>query len=244
MVVFVLENVISKISDFCKIIIEQLKRIQLNRLRKSVGAILIEFAFAIPVFLVLLYYIHDLPKLRLLQRKMQFVAYEMSSILQNIAKQRQAAGTVITKQDIANTMKLVYLSIYTGNTIDGTVSPSKFPLGHYPYIGLMMVQGTGNNTAIGKWRLRSWGGIKSCTMEGFGGGNGLSWSSKETSSTTFYPKLSISQGENKIILQCVLYYAHAGKYDETFSNGTPCKNVSVRDAFGFLLFKPEGIGGV
>jgi len=246
MVVFVLKNVLDKISKICGPLGTLHNSVKLNRIRKTTGAILIEFAFALPVFLVLLYYIHDLPRLRLMQRKMQFVAYEMSAIIQNIAKQKSVNEEVITKKDFADAMKLAYLSIYTGNTINGTIEPSsKFPYGHYPLTAAIYVRGTGDNKAEGKWKLRSFGGngINAYrTNSNLGGAISLNYQTETTNALTFYPKLSISQGENKIILQCVLYYDHAGKFKETFSDGTLCKNVSVRDAFGFLLFKPEGVG--
>ena len=52
------------------------------------GSILIEFAVCMPVLIILLYYIHDLSKLKRYYDQTEFVAQQMANILQNIAKKK------------------------------------------------------------------------------------------------------------------------------------------------------------
>jgi len=236
MVVFVLENVISKISDFCKIIIEQLKRIQLNRLRKSVGAILIEFAFALPVFLVLLYYIHDLPRLRLMQRKMQFMSYEMAAIIQNIAQQKSmTSNPLITEKDLSNALSLAGLSWFAGNTFM-PIAKNTMPFGYALYLTLHYVNGKSSNSLERKWNKVVL--IRDVTPF---------YSSNNDDDTAivitdYKDRISIGSGEKKIFVELFLLYDYKGQWGWKFSNGTSTGSITPRKAFGFLFFTPNGQG--
>lgn len=215
----------------------------MNRLREKIGAVLIEFAFAIPVFLVLLYYIHDLPKHKLLARKMQFVTNEMSAILQNIALQRSNEGSVIKKNDFLNAMRLAYLSIFPGNTMTW-LGNNCWPLGYGPYAAAIYVKGTGNGIGQGKWIVKTMGdnGYEIYVDKQIATVCNLGFSEQNTAAKKFWPTLNINTNESKVILQCLLCYDKSGLWGMKFKDGTPCRNVSPCKAFGFLLFNPTGVG--
>lgn len=212
---------------------------KLNRLRRKVGAILIEFAFAIPVFLILIYYIHDLPKQKLMQRRMQFVTYEMAAILQNIAKQK-----TITCTDISNSARLAWLSMFPGITqYSPTNSWDSMPLGYLPIFRTYYVMGTGTDKVTIKWLCRTHAGFENKGIYG----TGLyarepfsertlvkSWSG---SASNIYPNLHISQaGGTKIIVEAKLYNGGDVNFSTT---GQSTANVSKGKLFGFLLFNPK-----
>jgi len=52
------------------------------------GSILIEFAVCMPIFIILLFYIHDLVKIKRYYSQTEFVAQQMANILQNISQKR------------------------------------------------------------------------------------------------------------------------------------------------------------
>jgi hypothetical protein len=50
---------------------------------------LIEFALAIPVFIAVLYYLHDAPKAKRINAKVDFCLYCAVNMLQNISQERE-----------------------------------------------------------------------------------------------------------------------------------------------------------
>lgn len=202
-------------------------RQKLNKLRRKVGAILIEFAFAIPVFLVLIYYIHDLPKQKLMQRKMQFVAYETAAILQSMAVQRSAEGKLITLEDIKKAPRLSYLSFYPGNTMlnenfDGS------PLGYFPRIQVYYAVGTGVNRGKVVWIIgtnRDYSSQVHSTDSTYTAL--LSCKGVELEASSIYPSLKINRDEVKIIVECGFHL---------FEKDT------ARGAFNFLFLSPKKYG--
>jgi len=216
---------------------------KLKSIRRSIGAILIEFAFALPVFLVLLYYIHDLPKMRLTQRRVQFMANELAAIIQNISHQKSTTDNpLITEEDLANALSLAGLSWFTGNTY--------FPSSDVtPYFGYILhsiyhrIVGINKNRAVQNWS-------KTCGTRGpqkhvYNEAHDttiIPWSKSEMAASTIHPKLLIDQGEEKIILELEFFYDHKGQWDWKFPNGTSTGKITPRKAFDFLFLNPQGRG--
>lgn len=213
---------------------------KMNRLREKIGAVLIEFAFAIPIFLVLVYYIHDLPKYKLLMRKMQFVANEMSAILQNISKQHSRNGTKITNSDLINAMKLANLSIYPGITQYTTKGYTHSPLGHIPHALIAYVKSDNSGSAQVKWWRRMHPGTSGSAMPAYTCNNEKKYYAINLDATTpsgIYPALVLSQGEAKIIVQYSLFSNPT--YSRFSSTGTLVSNISRSKLFGYLLYEPK-----
>lgn len=219
--------------------------------RKSLGVILIEFAFAIPIFLILIYYLHDLPKMRLMQRKMQFVAYEIATILQNIAEQKATTDApCITGYDVLSAMRIAYLSIYFGNTMNSTSSSrNRFPLGHFPYVGMYYLKGNGHNQYQKLWYTLAHGGainIYDSTPYEKWNIYCLPLNTTAATADSFHPSLTIENGERKLLIACCLYYTYAPSTfiegQGYFADGRKTDKVSPREAFGFLFINPLGSG--
>lgn len=200
--------------------------------------ILIEFAFSVPVFLAFIYYAHDLPKQKRLQRKIQFVAHEMAMILQNIASKR-----AITKQDLITAMRLAYLSVFPGMTMQGTQNRSH-SLGYYPYAAVMYVKGVEQNLVQGKWiaKVTTDNGYPIYLDKNVASVCNWGFFEQSTDASKFWPTLKISENESRLIIQCHLAYDRLWKWGDKFTDGTYCKNVSSRKAFGFLFLEPKGVG--
>ena len=122
--------------------IKFLKRLKLLK-KKNVGAILIEFAFAIPVLIAILYFIMDAPLLRLYQLKLKNTAYFAANLIQNISDQRE--NRAITKRDLNQITICSFANIYRGLSI--------FNENHsqYGHIYAYYVVGDDNDKATVKW---------------------------------------------------------------------------------------------
>ena len=87
------------------------------------GAILIEFAFAVPVLFSLIYYVYDLAKMKRYNERMDFVGHQMAGMIQNISQNR--ADKRITKADLRNIISAAYTTIYPGDT--QFLTPAGYP---------------------------------------------------------------------------------------------------------------------
>lgn len=207
----------------------------LDRLRKSrSGVILIEFAFSVPVFLALIYYLHDLPKMKRWNRKVQFITYQTAQMIQTISQSR--ANKKITVQDIKNILHLAFLTVFPGVTKLGT--SSGLPLGYWPHIWLYYVEGVSDTQACIKWELAVFCNSSSLNSDTTDKQHIRSMirytKNSNVSPESIYPKFSIKKGEVKIIVECALCYDRSYR----FSNNAKCSDVSVGRAFGFLIASP------
>ena len=179
--------------------------------------------------------------MRLMQRKMQFVAYEMASILQNIAEQKK--GSPVTGQDFISAMRIAYLSIYFGNTMNDSKSPHEaFKLGHHPYVGIYFIRGLGNDNIKIVWSRRCHGGNKNLFAEGENNATRCSVNMSATTATAFHPALIISENEEKIALDCCLNFNMNSSIYKVLPDGSKRKINSSREIFGFLFVNPIGVG--
>ena len=212
------------------------------------GAILIECAFSIPVFLALIYYAHDLPKMKRWYRKMDFVSKQMAQYIQTISQTR--ADKKITLMDLINAGRVAYLTIFPS----GTLIPNKgfyYPWGYHVFYTVYYVKGVDNNKASVIWAISFAGDGGTIIGGGTGIKNGM-WYRKSTvkyeeidrmvtkflknvASSQIHSRLTIKQGEVKIIVECCLVYCTT----RHFADGTLCSQKSFSEAFGLLFLSPE-----
>ena len=207
--------------------------------RKKIGAVLIEFAFSIPVFLVLIYYIHDLPKMKLMQRKNQFVANFIAASIQNISKQRQNANQKLTVNDIINTIRLAVLCVFPGMTQysqGGTWGYKYMPLGHMPMVNFLVFSGTGENTAKIKYHHRLYpcsDSVNGVYTDGGTGGTIINFNATQASS--IYRDFTISSGETKCIID---FRFHNDSNIDLGTSGISTRTITKSKLFGFLFYNP------
>ena len=212
----------------------------MNQFRSSrSGAILIEFAFSVPVFLALIYYAHDLPKMKRWQRKMDFVAKQIAQGIQTISQNRPNTQRKITATDLKHVFYMSFLSIFPGTSMLPT-SNCACRYGYFAVTQIIFVRGTENNKAQIIWQKD----LIADPSTYFNSPSGIVWRSQNNISVIktsedilkVCPNFKISNGEEKIILDVCLWYEDGSYYH--FSDGTPTGSVSPRKAFGFLFYNP------
>ena len=178
----------------------------------SKGSILIEFAICMPILIILLFYIHDLIKIKRYYSQTEFVAQQFANIIQNISQKR--SNKKITLNDIRHAASLAFLTIYPGTTMYriGT-SGSRHELSHAPRICIFYVKGESGGKVSYKWHQ---------LFLGESIANPKKWvlytkplETKESSvkqlsnvsPSEIYPTLKIGENEEKIIVEVNLFNA-------------------------------------
>lgn len=182
-------------------------------------------------------------------RKTQFIANEMAQGIQTISQNRDDKR--ITIVDLINVGKMAYLTIFPG----GTVIPGKayyYPLGYYATYAIFYVRGIDRGKASVIWGIifagdgdrdsniskngmwyNTWYSPPSST---FGEVNRMVTNSlKNVEPSQIHQKLSIKQGEVKIIVECCFVYCTS----RHFGDGTLCSKKSFKEVFGLLFLSPK-----
>ena len=201
------------------------------------GSILIEFSVCMPVLIILLFYIHDLVKIKRYYSQTEFVGQQMANILQNIAKTR-----TVTCRDIKYAAALAYLTIYPGTTmytVKSGDSCSWHTLGHQPRVYIHYVEGESNGKASTKWALwtRSQTGITPDTWNsGFisNSDNSIVSYASNVASSAIYPTLKTEEGKPKVIIEAQIRW---NRGDQKDANGKVAG--SAREVFGLYLVNPK-----
>ena len=172
------------------------------------GAILIEFAFAVPVLFSLIYYIQDLATIKRWHSKLDFSLHCAANMFQNTPN--------ITKSDFA---RICYASVIG---MFGDPEHNIRPEGYteWPIISCALsVRGTGNNNCTVNWfaysdvsatgnDCKTANSIVSCSSK-------FAASSPKAgnvySATQLDPSLVINEGETKIILEISVYKGWCNK---------------------------------
>jgi hypothetical protein len=204
--------------------------------------ILVEFAFAMPVLIALLYYMHDLPRLKQINSRMSFCAYCMASMLQEVSQNRE--NKKITAADLRNVAASAFLTIYPGKTMYPT-SSVKYIYGHFLDCFVHCVKGIDGKASV-LWNRRMFSGYSSgpsnISLDKFT--TATHWSSmvkyqQNVAPSSIYKDLTIKDGEIKIIVEC-LCYTDPTNYG--FTDGR-LPSTSTKEKFGFWVFNPKGTSG-
>ncbi|MDR1334335.1 MAG: hypothetical protein LBJ71_03890, partial [Holosporaceae bacterium] len=195
----------------------------------DVGAILMEFAFVIPMLIAIVYYFHDIPRYRRMQTKMELCNHCAVSLIQNISQGRESKA--ITKKDIAYINAISMLPYWGKEGINQyNENGALFP-GYYSYPMIYYVKGTGENKAKIIWVVD--GGYGTALP----GQTGVSvfkssppaWLSikatlnKEYNTDSILPGLKIKNDEVKIIYEAIMWSNQSFKKRKkpTWANGKP-----------------------
>ncbi len=191
------------------------------------GSILIEFAVCMPVLIILLFYIHDLVKIKRYYSQTEFVAQQMANILQNIAKTR-----AVTVSDLKNAASLSWLTVYPGKTMYKTGEGYGFY--YWPWINIHYVGKESNGKASCKWGYRLYANntpddwIKDPITN-------VQWSAvtwgTNTDPSSIYPTLKLEN--NKVIIESTVYWYPSNK------NASGNKANSSGEAFGCRFVNPK-----
>ena len=163
-----------------------------------------------PVLIILLFYIHDLVKIKRMYSQTEFVAQQVANILQNISQKRE--NKKIKLDDIKYAASLAYLTIYPGTTMYrvGT-SGSRHELSHAPRLNIFFVRRLAGGKASCLW-FRRFIGEGASTPTGWNpsstvGGSDVSrvYPNVDVAPSNIYPTLKIGEGEEKIIIEANIF---------------------------------------
>lgn len=203
------------------------------------GSILIEFAICIPIFIILLFYINDLVRLKRWHSQTEFVAQQMANIIQNISQKR--SNKKITANDIKYAVSAAYLSAFPGTSrfTSNKVTNSTGELGYNPLGLIYCVQGITDSTAKVRWVKRFHMAGITYNPSQVAIDNTINRSNvknlSNASPSEIYPTLRIEKDQIKIIIECAIHYSQASGY--SFADGRRTASVSPSQAFGLKLYK-------
>jgi len=178
-----------------------------------------------PVLIILLFYIHDLSKLKRWHDQTEFVAQQMVNMIQNVSQKRaKEAATAeereallkISKNDLKNIFCLAWQTVYPGTTMFGT-SPV-FPFGHVPLVEIYYITSSEQGQASCEWRL-------GLSTENATSKPSQIYANKFTTDHTackvrflknvppssIYPTLKINKGEERIIIETMIMKENSWK---------------------------------
>ena len=203
----------------------------------SKGTVLIEFAVCIPIFVILLFYAHDLVKIRRYYSQTEFVGQQMVNILQNISQKRDNKS--ITNADLRFAVAASWLAFYPGNSMYYKNSGTQ--LIHRPYTIIYYVKGLSGGKASCIWRKNIYTDSSKATLpSGFPISTGTSavgysivkFRSNVTPSE-IYPSLKINEDEVKILIDNMQYWT------KNFKNNEGNTVATAREVFGYHLLNPK-----
>ena len=186
--------------------------------------------------ITLLYYIHDLVKLKRLQSQVHFVAHQMASMLQNVSQNR--TDKAITKNDIRHIASAAYLTIFPGITQFTATGKHDGYLGYNPMWYVICVKGNENSTASVVWVQRYFSCNDAINPETINQDSRIdrtiTSNLQNVEPSRIHPNLKLEKNEIKIILECTIHYSQASSY--SFADGRNCSTVSPSKAFGFFVY--------
>jgi len=185
-----------------------------------------------PILIILLFYIHDLMRIKRLYSQTEFVGQQMANILQNIARTKK-----ITMNDIKYAASLAYLTIYPGTTMFTTTPGKEYHVfTHQPRVYMHYVKSGSEGKASSVWMLWVRPGSstdpKNWDSEGAAGkyaGSVVQFKTNVTPSS-IYPTLKMDSGHDKVIIETQIRWDSSGQRN---ANGKLLK--STREVFGCYL---------
>ncbi len=201
------------------------------------GVILIEFAFCMPILIILLFYINDLVKIKRYYSQTEFVAQQFANIIQNISQKRE--NKKITVNDLKYTVALAYQTIYPGKTMFWQGSGNHFV--HIPHPIIYYVKGNNDGTATTVWGKPFWTNDSPVTSpatiktEAQTSSHDISLINMGTNlqPSQIYQTLKINPGEVKIIVEAIIFFKTTDK-DTSGKSG-----YTARDVFGCRSVSPK-----
>ena len=207
-----------------------------NKLMGRKGSIIIEFAICMPILIILLFYFHDLVKLKRYYSQTEFAAQQFANIIQNISQKR--GNKRITNNDLRYACYLSHLTIYPGTMM--LSNEIGYGFAHRQELFMAYVVGNSDGTASCKWTLHlpTAGATSPKTYEIIKSKKESPYSSlikfkSNAAPSEIYPTLKVSSGEEKIIVESTIMFRPAfARYDGS-------KPGSAKKAFGYFLLNPK-----
>lgn len=208
------------------------------------GSILIEFAICMPVLIILLFYIHDLSKLKRYYDQTEFVAQQMVNMIQNVSLKRGKEDSTklrITQSDLKSIFCAANLSLFPGTTI--YTQDANYP-GYTTWVQIYRVVGAGDGKAkcTSRIELSAWNGQSppkniwyTCTS-GDHKGSKIRYYDEAVEPSQIYPTLKMKEGDNtneeKILIEVCLF---------TDNRIRPTGKTTEKQILGFYAANPSSL---
>jgi hypothetical protein len=181
--------------------------------------------------IAIVYYLHDLPKYKRIQAKMEFCAHSCVNIIQNISMNR--SNKKIGGADIRYAVSAAYLTVYPGNTMYSVLNGTqKNTYGHFPHGDFYCVKKIDGQNKI-LWKITfhtAWADRAS----------NIRYERRPTPTSIVGINLNdiaANEGEIKIVLRCYSYFARES--NRYLLDGRTTLSITVRQSFGFLFLNPK-----
>ena len=211
-----------------------------NFTRNSRGAVLIEFAFSVPVLIILLLGLHDVFVVSHMQDQSRLVAHEIASMLQNVSQGRE--DKKITLDDFKRVVCAAYLTMYPGTTMYSTRSGGRYhKFAHYPQPYVSYVKSDSSGKASMLWQLgvspaENIGDPISCSYYRltYNIGRLAVKFGKNQAPENIYSGLKMDPNEVKILVDCNMFL-ECNSGGAKFSDGTV---PTLKNSCGLRLINP------
>ncbi len=187
------------------------------------------------MLIILLFYVHDLSKLKRYYDQTEFVAQQFVNIIQNISQKR--SDKMITFSDLKYACCLAYLTMYPGTSRFWRGKGRELIHGAEMYV--TYAEGESDGTASSKWTACVYTSSGSenispattgCFVVPDHGYTRARGNLTKVSPTAIHPLLTtIEPGKPKIVIECVMHYPL------NFARVDGYEPRSPKKAFGFFL---------
>lgn len=201
-----------------------------NFKRKKIGAILIEFAFAIPILSGALFFMTDAPRYYYIKSKMRSSVHFAANMIQNISQFKK--NKKLTCADLSNIFCASFINQYSGVQLYA-MGGNVYPLGHSFSAYVYYVECYDTNKARVVWAWHNQNVAESpaqCTSEFLSANHGNSmvrYVSEQSSPEAIYKngedKLTMVKGDAKIIIELSLIPKSVSKKE------------AAQKSFGFIM---------
>lgn len=203
---------------------------------------LIEFAICIPIFVILLFYAHDLVRLYRYQSQTEFVAQQTVNMIQNISQKREDKR--ITKKDLQAIFALSWLSVCPGGAANYSGLTWKNPYTFYTKVFYVKGQDDGKASVVWAYYYNPQQTLYSNIFSVNVGTDNPDYTcfavrcKKNVNPSEIYSVLKINPNEEKILVETMIKRSEDNS--ETDYNG---HKFSHKEALGFYLIIPKYLTG-
>lgn len=195
---------------------------RINRLNKlSKGAILIEFAFSVPVLIIVLFFVLDGPQAYRVSMKMQKMSELTAQMIYN------ATGNSLEKLSLDD---LKNISTAVGVTLTNRKATASAPLTRYPFYlstYIICVTGIGNNKYVMNWNVHVKNALFNGQVTAYAN-DAMLYSSIDFKTLdltqTNLKNFKIQKGEVKLLIETVSWYTGQEGFEN--SNSTSNNNAA------------------
>jgi hypothetical protein len=196
--------------------------------------ILLEVAFAIPLLIAILYYLHDIPKYKRIQAKMDFCIHCAVNLIQNISQNRSNKKIIL--KDFAYILGTVLIPHFGGGTDQYQIGEGHvYKRGYLIAWSIAYLKGVGNGQVKILWEMYNDWMSAPFDMKIVPGIRFFPAPGQTVNVNQIMDGLSLKNGEYKMVLG----FCPLSGSTLFLLNGENALTTTWREKFGFLFWKPS-----